>query len=137
MSSNIQINDDIPQYSANVVPCKIHYNGPANTQDYYTCTKTCNEGVHESYFRGCKFVGKAMDIENYNGYIIEQSEGLAPVDNDDENEEGDYKVIHNYATVGQFNHIVVYGHDRLPPANDQYGLMSDWEKISRAIHSEQ
>lgn len=78
-----------------------------------------------------------MDIENYNGYIIEQSEGLAPVDNDDENEEGDYKVIHNYATVGKFNDIVVYGHDRLPPANDQYGLMSDWEKISRAIHSEQ
>lgn len=89
---------------------------------------------HIAYFRGCKFVGKPVDVSNYDGYIINKSESLAPSEDPDDPE--GYKVINTHTTVGRFNDLVVYGHDRLPTLTDPYVLMEEWQNLSRAIHSD-
>lgn len=131
MSDKIQLHDGITEYDANVVPCKIHYTGEADTESYFTPTKDTENGDSVAYFRGCKFVGKPVDISNYTGYIIEKSEVLAPGDTPD-----DYKVVNTHTATGKFNNLTVYGHDRLPTLSDPYILMNQWQLLSSAIHSD-
>lgn len=129
MSDKIQI-IEAPQLDAHVVPCQIHYTGDAKTSDYFTPSKDQKDNQHISYFRGCKFMGTKLDISHYDGYLINKSESLAAGD------DGDYKVINTYTTIGKFNDLTVYGHDRLPSLTSKYVLMKEWRDISEAIHQE-
>lgn len=133
MSDKINIDPSVPEFDAHIVPCKIHYTGEANTQDYFTPSKEqeLSSGSEICYYRGCKFLGKKLDMSNYTGYLINKSESLAPGDTPD-----DYKVINTYTTVGKFGELSLYGHDRLPKQTDAYNLMNQWVQISDAIHSD-
>lgn len=129
MSDKIQITE-VTQLDAHIVPCQIHYTGDANTSDYFTPSKVQQDNQHISYFRGCKFMGTKIDISKYDGYLINKSESLAASD------DGDYKVVNTYNTIGKFNDLIVYGHDRLPSLTSKYVLMKEWQAISEAIHQE-
>ncbi|EGV63501.1 hypothetical protein PSN45_004753 [Yamadazyma tenuis] len=131
---SINITPDVPKYKAHVVPCKIHYTGPAKTQDYFTPSKEVDSSTntHICYFRGCKFMGKPIDIETYSGYILNKSEVLARGDYPEAPE--DFKIVNNYTAIGRFDELTVYGHDRVIKSTDKYMLMEEWEKLSGVIH---
>lgn len=131
MSDKIQINDEVPEYKANIVPCKIHYSGPADTNSYFSPTKDVEHGNPIAYFRGCKFIGKPVDISSYTGYIINKSESLAPME---DSESDNYRILNTHTTIGKFSNLIAYGHDRSPTLTDPYILMKEWQDLSRAIH---
>lgn len=133
MCDKLNIIPNVLEYNAHIVPCKIHYTGEANTQDYFTPSKEIEELTESEicYYRGCKFLGKQLDMSNYTGYIMNKSESLIPGDSPD-----DYKVINTYTTIGKFNHLSLYGHNRLPKLTDAYYLVNQWAQISDAIHSD-
>lgn len=127
--SKIQVSSNVPVYDAHIVPCKIHHNGDANTKDYFTPSKEIDSVTQAEicYFRGCKFIGRKLEIP-YTGHILNKSEALAG-DGDD------YKIVNNYTSVGQFENVYVYGHDRMPKLTDEYMLMNEWNDLSNIIHS--
>mmetsp|Transcript_1479 Transcript_1479/g.1600 ORF Transcript_1479/g.1600 Transcript_1479/m.1600 type:complete len:139 (+) Transcript_1479:23-439(+) len=138
MSDVINANKDVPTTHGNIIPCHIQYSGVANTKDYFTPSKkqetlTTGEKVEVAYFRGCRLLGKNVNISNdYNGYLINKSESLAKVD--DETSE-DYITVNTYTPVARFEKFTVYGHDTIPELTNQWGLIQEWKEISDLIHS--
>lgn len=138
MSDVINTSEDVPIMHGNIVPCHIQYSGAANTKDYFTPSKKqdtlpTGEQVEVAYYRGCKLVGKNMNISNdYSGYLINKSESLARVE--DETSE-DYLTVNTYTPVAKFEEITVYGHDTVPELTSQWGLIQEWKDISEVIHS--
>lgn len=51
-----------------VVPCKISYNGPVDTQSRYWDPKSDEHGTQTAYLRGRKLLGKTVALpEGYEG----------------------------------------------------------------------
>jgi len=68
---SIDRSGDCPTVKANVLPCRISYNGPVNVSNRYWCPQPLSKtippenGNEISYFRGRKLVGlsKALPSE--------------------------------------------------------------------------
>lgn len=129
---------DVPTINANIIPCHIQYSGVANTKDYFTPSKkqettTTGEQVEVSYFRGCKLVGKKVNLsENYTGYLINKSESLATAE---EGSTEEYKTVNTYIPVAKFDEMIIFGHDSPAELTSQWGLINEWKEISDVIHS--
>ena len=48
----------------NVLPCKVAYNGPVNTEERYWNPKSEADGTQTTYFRGRKLQGKTAKLPN-------------------------------------------------------------------------
>lgn len=121
---------DPPLYKGHIVPCQIHYSGPAKTQEYFTPSKAQQGSNNVAFFRGCKFVGRRLDISKYDAYLLDKSESLAS--------DGDYyKMVNSYTTVGRLESLLFYEQDRLPLITSKYMLMTEWEKLSNIIHDDE
>lgn len=140
MSNKIQLNDDAtPVINASLLPMHIQYTGPAKTQDYFTPSKmkeTRNDGteIDIAYFRGCKLVGKTIDLKanDVGGYIVNRSEHLGRVGNEDGSE--DIKSFATFTPTAKFDKLVLYGHDTTVELNNQWGLIPEFLEVSKIIH---
>ena len=97
-------NESAKEVVASVVPMNIQYSGPANTEDYFAPSKTQEtqpDGtlLDVAYFRGCKLVGKTLELDKYDvkGYVINKSEHLVS-----DKETGEVKTAVTYIPVGNF-----------------------------------
>ncbi|KAF6071357.1 hypothetical protein MEM_03605 [Candida albicans L26] len=135
--STIKItNESAKEVVASVVPMNIQYSGPANTEDYFAPSKTQEtqpDGtlLDVAYFRGCKLVGKTLELDKYDvkGYVINKSEHLVS-----DKETGEVKTAVTYIPVGNFQKLTVYGHDTLPSRTNQWSLIPEYLSISNIVN---
>lgn len=126
----------------NVVPMQIHYNGEANTQEYFTSSRTTetigDKKVDVAYFRGCKLVGEAHPLKSHTGYLLNASERLARKDNYENDTYGEEEVItvKTHTPVANFDEIEVFGHDSLVESTNPWALVDGWTNIADILHSE-
>lgn len=142
---NIPQEEALPVLTANLVPCHLQYNGPANTREYFTPSKSIEvnssgENEHIAHFRGLKLVGETVFFgpPGYKGFLINKSESIERVDRDqaEESSQGDEQLatVNTYNAVAQFDDLIVYGHDSKVAPNCQWKLMDEWTQISNVIH---
>ena len=105
-----------PQSKVHLLPCKIHYDGPAN-MEYFIETKT-QETQLTSTLRGRKLVGKEMEMPlGYSYSIITQQKDQS------------------WKVVGKGSNLTVWEHDDEPNGYNCAAMnLNDWVKISEALH---
>lgn len=124
--------------SANLVPFHIQYSGPANTKDYFTVTKQVEvqaDGteVEVAYFRGCKLVGVNQELPHgYKGYLMNKNEVLQTTGQGPDQQFFSAKI---YNTIGEFDKLIIYGHDQPGDAGSQWATLNEWQELSDIIHS--
>lgn len=134
MPDTINVHKEVSTVEVNLIPMHIQYSGPANTAEFWDTSKadeTNHDGhvVKSAYFRGCRLLLTQVPLD-YDGVIVNKSEGL---DRDDENPENVVSV-NRYESVARFNTLNVYGHDAIPDPFDQWLLVNEWKAISDVIH---
>ncbi|CUM62947.1 uncharacterized protein PRCAT00000507001 [Priceomyces carsonii] len=141
MTSYIDINNKVPIVEANLVPFHIEYSGPANTAEFFTPSKTTEQiepdrEASVAYFRGCKMVGNEVTYgDRYIGYVVEKSEKMEKIQEDESIESGILKNIDIYTAVAKFKKLVIYGHDAPAEEYNQWALVNEWKEISDIVHS--
>ncbi|CAH2353899.1 hypothetical protein CLIB1423_13S01354 [[Candida] railenensis] len=133
---SIEINKDSPhlqQMTANLVPVHIQYTGDANTNEYFSPSKSTEtaSGNSIAFFRGLKLVGQPIELPaNSTAYLVNKSESMVAAP---ETPQG-FKTVNNYIPEGKLDTLVAYGHDTTLPSNSQYASLVEWDTISNIIH---
>ncbi|OJJ30653.1 hypothetical protein ASPWEDRAFT_32816 [Aspergillus wentii DTO 134E9] len=132
----------------NILPCRIHYDGPVESLERHWTPKSDEKDgdVHTSHFRGRRLRGRRVAIpEGYKGIIATPTECLLPssqknndLSTDDVVEvepEEPVKILEQQAS---FDDFVVWGHEVAPAADDRFVKgVEEWIKLAEAIHSNQ
>ncbi|KAI4257618.1 MAG: hypothetical protein LQ352_001604 [Teloschistes flavicans] len=136
------------KYIPNLLPCQIHHDGPVNASSRYWDPQENKDGESESYFRGRKLKGRAVKLpEGYRGVVVKDGvkeveqkgnvERLSRRDqedgnDDEEEEEEDVGVLEE---MGEFEEVVVWGHERTVGADDEVVKgVEEWISFAEAIH---
>lgn len=131
----------------NILPCSIHHSGPIPTHKrYWGPSPPDNNGARTTYFRGRKLRGRTVKVpEGYQGYVLEKTENVAPQkpqvppqshaledeDGGDEEEPAGVKVMEQ---KGNFDEMVVWGHEVVPEAEDEYVKgVGEWIAFAEAV----
>ncbi|KAK8192016.1 ribonuclease H2, subunit C [Phyllosticta capitalensis] len=126
----------------NLVPCRIDHNGPVNATERYWKPHPDNDGTQTTFFRGRKLKGKELKLpDGYRGALLSTTNRTLPKDNvqageeEDDDEEAEIRVIEE---VGQFDRVVVWGHESVPDeAEDPYSRgLTEWLSFAEAMHSQ-
>lgn len=146
MPDSIKVPEDIPTLSASLLPCHIQYTGEADTETYFTPSKTTeinenNEKKNIAHFRGLKLVGETTDLKElgYTGFLVNKSEAIERVKQDYEQDfdhESAIKTVFTHTAVAKFNEFTVYGHDAPAEPTNQWKLIGEWQQLSSVIHEE-
>lgn len=134
----------------NLLPCRIHHDGPVNASERYWSPQTPQDGIPEAYFRGRKLKGRVVRIpEGYRGVVVKEETEKERVDlqknrerlrqrEEDENEaeeeeEEEVKVLEE---VGEFGEIMVWGHESVAEGDDTFvrGL-EEWVGFAEAVRN--
>ena len=60
--------DDLQRCSANLLPCRIHHDGPVDAHHRYWKSETSVDGTKTAYFRGRKLQGLSVKVpDGYQG----------------------------------------------------------------------
>ncbi|KAK8211820.1 ribonuclease H2, subunit C [Phyllosticta capitalensis] len=126
----------------NLVPCRIDHNGPVNATERYWKPEPSNDGIQTAFFRGRKLKGKELKLpDGYRGALLSTTNRALPKDTvqdgeeEDEDEEAEIRVIEE---VGQFDRVVVWGHESVPDeVEDPYSRgLTEWLSFAQAMHSQ-
>ncbi|KPI39003.1 uncharacterized protein AB675_4522 [Cyphellophora attinorum] len=147
--------------TANVLPCRIHHNGPTKVTKRYWQVTTEKDGCKTAYFRGRRLKGVAVPVpEGYEGeheineadavqlnrpgLVVKSTEhkAVAPQptfaaarDSDDEDEESEEppKLLE---TISEIKEMIVWDHDRQPTSDDAFLKgVDEFIAFADAIHS--
>jgi ribonuclease H2 subunit C len=110
----------------NLLPTRIHHNGPINSVSRYWTPSTDGKGTQHVHFRGRHLHGTPIALpENYTGAVLHVTDEMAPQpakptshqqshteeDGDEEEEEGEEVVEVKIAKqIGTFDEIVIWEH---------------------------
>ncbi|KAE8413472.1 ribonuclease H2 non-catalytic subunit-domain-containing protein [Aspergillus pseudocaelatus] len=127
----------------NILPCRIHYDGPVGTLGRYWKSESDEKdtNLQTAYFRGRKLRGRRVAIpEGYEGIVALPTERVMPptqrnanstISEETEQEEP-VKILEKQAT---FNEYVVWGHELTPAADDSFVKgVEEWLKLAEAMH---
>ncbi|KAK8250199.1 ribonuclease H2, subunit C [Phyllosticta capitalensis] len=126
----------------NLVPYRIDHNGPVNATERYWKPEPNNDGTQTAFFRGRKLKGKELKLpDGYRGALLSTTNRTLPKDTvqdgeeDDDDEDAEIRVIDE---VGQFDRVVVWGHESVPDeAEDPYSRgLTEWLSFAEAMHSQ-
>lgn len=137
MTDRIQVKRDVgvPEMTANLVPMLIRHSGCANSDEYFTPSKSiqqyAGQEVDVAYFRGCRLVGTKASYDDYEGYVMTPSESLEQSDDG-----SNITTAKTYTPVAKFDGIHVFGHDSPAEVANQWALVNEWKLISDIIHSD-
>ncbi|KAK3338531.1 ribonuclease H2, subunit C [Neurospora tetraspora] len=154
----------IPKTTPNLLPCRIHHDGPVEPTDSFWNPRE-EDGLKVSYFRGRKLHGKTLPLpEGYKGVVASKApkqegeeekkkEARLPhemsfvMDNDNEPEVVDLEAEESSRQepeVGgwmeiqaEFEEVVVWGHESLADAGgDAYVRgVEEWIGFANKMHS--
>ncbi|OJJ88145.1 ribonuclease H2 subunit C [Aspergillus glaucus CBS 516.65] len=128
----------------NILPCRIHHDGPVDSLQRYWAPAADNEdeNLQISHFRGRKLRGRRVAIpDGYQGVVAMPTERVLPsqtnnggmADDADMEPEEPVKVLENQGTFDEF---VVWKHDEVPGVDDVYVKgVEEWLKLAEVMHS--
>ncbi|KAF2083272.1 ribonuclease-like protein H2 subunit C [Saccharata proteae CBS 121410] len=126
----------------NLLPCRVHHDGPVNATDRYWRPANDGDDTQTSYFRGRKLRGRTVPVpQGYRGptnrILPTQPNETADVDGDDDmNEERpiETKVAEE---VASFDEMVLWNHETLPDGVDDAYVkgVKEWIAFAEAIHT--
>ncbi|KAL8807313.1 MAG: hypothetical protein Q9182_000818 [Xanthomendoza sp. 2 TL-2023] len=135
------------RFTLNLLPCRIHHDGPINTTPRYWDPTTDKDGHPEGYFRGRKLKGREVSLPvGYRGAVVrkgaEDNEAQKKIvenqpsirmEDDDGDPEDEVKVLEE---VTQFDELVVWGHEAIAESDDTFVKgVEEWVKLARAMHA--
>ncbi|KAK7509062.1 ribonuclease H2, subunit C [Phyllosticta citriasiana] len=146
MLSIQQKSSSVQKTVPNLVPCRIDHNGPINATERYWKPETDKEGTHTAFFRGRKLKGRRIQLpDGYRGALLSTTNRTLPQNNtqaggeDDDNEQDEDAVeVRVVEEVGQFDRVVVWGHENEPDeTEDPYSRgLTEWLAFAQAMHSQ-
>ncbi|KAH6889122.1 ribonuclease H2 non-catalytic subunit-domain-containing protein [Thelonectria olida] len=138
---SLTADEKAPKAVANILPCRIHHNGPITpVADYWNPT-SADDGSKIAYFRGRKLQGKSIKLpEQCRGVVVERkTDEIPPVETVDRIEDGEEvpERIGSMQVTAEFDELVVWGHEDLADAtSDPYiRSMEEWLQVADQIHS--
>ncbi|KAH8678892.1 ribonuclease H2 non-catalytic subunit-domain-containing protein [Tricladium varicosporioides] len=125
----------------NVLPCRVHHNGPVNASKRYWEPRSTSDGKTIAYFRGRKLHGKQLKVpKGYRGIVLASTDKILPkeshsssTEHEDAENEVDIKLLEEQA---EFDEIMVWGHEMVPDkTTDPYVRgMEEWLTFAEQIH---
>ncbi|PYI28380.1 ribonuclease H2 subunit C [Aspergillus indologenus CBS 114.80] len=143
-SSATETQPSTDRFTPNILPCKIHYDGPVTTLNRYWEPQADEKekDVQIAYFRGRRLKGRRVAIpEGYEGVIATRTDRvLPPTRNEDEADveevqpEEPVKILEKQGT---FDEYMVWGHELVPAADDAFVKgVEEWIKLAEAMHGQ-
>lgn len=156
---SVKTDEKTPKAIPNILPCRIHHNGPiAPVADYWNPTSAdgidlpsrllppsvlANDLLADkskvSYFRGRKLQGKSIKLpEQCRGVVMERTtDETPPAETVDPIEDGDdaSERVGTMKVTGEFDEVVVWGHEVLgDAAGDPYiRSMEEWLHVAERV----
>ncbi|KAL8913831.1 MAG: hypothetical protein Q9171_001435 [Xanthocarpia ochracea] len=134
----------------NLLPCRIHHDGPVNASRRYWAPEQDKDGNLEAYFRGRKLKGREVKLpDGYRGAVVKKGtkEDDAPKKNaerlkrrqlededvdDDENDE-EVQVMEE---VADFKEFIIWGHEAVADRDDAFVKgIEEWMGFAAAMHA--
>ncbi|MCJ1366136.1 3'-5' exonuclease [Acarospora aff. strigata] len=135
----------------NVLPCRVHHNGPVNATERYWSPSTGDDGKQVAYFRGRKLHGRCVQIpDGYRGVVLkstdrtvsqggiqgEISQADKVVSAEHEEDEDEDEAINVIEEQASFDKVVLWGHESTPDGNDPYAKgIEEWISFAETMHS--
>ncbi|KAK1989277.1 ribonuclease H1/H2 small subunit [Colletotrichum cereale] len=127
---------------ANLLPCRIHHDGPIGDANTFWNPVRSKDGKPLAYFRGRKLHGTTVKLpEQYRGVVMERSDKVETqqLDNegDGEEAEGDLVELGAMDVKAEFDEMVIWGHESsAEAASDPYvRSIEEWLTVAESIHS--
>ncbi|KAI8667866.1 hypothetical protein NCS55_00809900 [Fusarium keratoplasticum] len=141
---SIKSDDNKAKAVANLLPCRIHHDGPIPDVSTYWSPTTAEDGTKLAYFRGRKLHGKTVKLpEQCRGVVVERrqdkeqqpaaEEPVVVVDDD----EAEKEPVGTMQVTAEFDEMVIWGHETVADATgDPYiRSMEEWLQVAGQIHS--
>ncbi|KAJ4390665.1 hypothetical protein N0V93_004263 [Gnomoniopsis smithogilvyi] len=144
MLSVRQSNGTAAKCTPNLLPCRIHHDGPVGATGSYWTPSTASDGKRISHFRGRELHGKTLKVpEGYRGVVVEKKDAPKPAAQSlDEPEVVDLEAddelpVGALETQAEFDEMVIWGHESVAEAvSDPYARgVEEWIQLSSKIHS--
>lgn len=127
----------------NLLPCRIEHNGPVNAADRYWRPEEEDDGTRTAHFRGRKLCGRKLEVpDGYRGAVLSNTSRVLPQSDTERDADADESEEQNIEVrvmeeVGEFDEVVVWGHEVAPDGNeDPYSKgIGEWLSFSEALHS--
>ncbi|KAM5386743.1 hypothetical protein ACJZ2D_000036 [Fusarium nematophilum] len=127
---------------ANLLPCRIHHNGPVDPVSTYWAPNTSDDGTKVAYFRGRKLYGKTVKLpDQCRGVVLErkQDKDAQPAIEEQQTEDGDAEAeqIGAMQVTAEFDEMVVWGHEAVADSTgDPYvRSMEEWLQVADLVNS--
>ncbi|EKV04487.1 Ribonuclease H2, subunit C [Penicillium digitatum] len=135
--------DSTGQLMPNILPCRIHHDGPINSWDRYWTVKDEKDNTQTAHFRGRKLRGRRVALpDGYRGVIATHTDRVLPATQraDDggaeEAEAEPEEPVKIMEMQGTFDEFVVWGHEALPAADDTFVKgVEEWLQFADAMHT--
>ncbi|KAJ5415463.1 hypothetical protein N7465_004158 [Penicillium sp. CMV-2018d] len=142
-SSQSEKNDSTPQCTPNIIPCRIHHDGPIDSLDRYWKVKDEKDNTQTAHFRGRKLRGRRVALpDGYQGVVATPTDRVLPATQRAESDgaedveaepEEPVKIMEMQSTFDEF---VVWGHEALPAADDTFVKgVEEWLQFADAMHT--
>ncbi|ROT41858.1 ribonuclease H1 small subunit [Sodiomyces alkalinus F11] len=154
---------EAPKAVANLLPCRIHHEGPVGSTDSFwkptttppkssgsSSSPTAPEGDNQTaYFRGRKLQGRTVRLpEGYRGVVVEKQPEEQPaereawhhfeeMDGDEQKEEAEKEKQGVMRITAEFDRVVVWGHESTANAETDPHVrgIEEWVQVAERIHS--
>ncbi|KAK2001654.1 ribonuclease H1/H2 small subunit [Colletotrichum falcatum] len=127
---------------ANLLPCRIHHDGPIGDANTFWNPAQTNDGKSLAYFRGRRLHGTTVKLpEQYRGLVMEKSDKVKTQQLEDGGEEeGTEDALVELGTMevkAEFDEMVIWGHESsAEAASDPYvRSIEEWLTVAESIHS--
>ncbi|KZZ96185.1 Ribonuclease H2, subunit C [Ascosphaera apis ARSEF 7405] len=129
----------------NILPCRIHHDGPVDISERYWSPEVNAGEVCESvHFRGRRLKGRKVVLpEGYEGLVVTKTDKVLKSDNHkshyEEDEDEQLKEQEAEPTIitadGTFSEFMIWGHEAVPEDRGPYikGI-EEWIAFSQKIH---
>lgn len=138
----------------NILPCKIHRNGPSKVTKRFWSPTVEEDGSKTAYFRGRKLRGRQVKLpKSYHGLAVIKTDQVLPEtvkqpqeaalgqfadDEDAAENDAQAEPVKILKEAANFDMITVWGHDRLPAVDDNFVKgIEEWIAFAEAIHTTQ
>ncbi|OMP86170.1 hypothetical protein BK809_0003339 [Diplodia seriata] len=135
------------KFTPNLLPCRIDHNGPVNATDRYWRPEeedgVLQDGKQTAYFRGRKLCGRKLQLpDGYRGALLNNTNRLLPQTDAaggaeaEEGEDGQQHIeLRLMEEVGEFDEVVVWGHEVAPDeTEDAYSKgINEWISFAESV----
>ncbi|KAJ6113828.1 Ribonuclease H2 subunit C [Penicillium sp. IBT 18751x] len=133
-------NEHVPQLTPNILPCRIHHDGPIDSTDrFWTPSTDAKDKTQSSHFRGRKLRGRRVAIpEGYTGIVATPTERISQQPVKNSSAEDDVTELEEPVKIlemqGTFDEMMVWGHEVLPAADDPYVKgIEEWLRFAETV----